>query len=84
MARVNNQVLGEVRGRVGDAVFKKRYGEVFLYTRPSKSSKPETENCSKNRSRFANIVNLAKEINLNWIYDKSIILIAQNTFLRND
>ena len=71
MARVKNQVLGEVRGRVGDAVFKKRYGEVFLYTRPSKSSKPETENCSKNRSRFANIVNLAKEIKRSDVLYKS-------------
>ena len=62
MAELDKSVIGKLRGRIGDVVFRQRNGKVFVSQRP-KSFMPGTDEKSvERRSKFAFCAKLSKAI----------------------
>lgn len=86
MARLNKQVLGRVRGAVGDLVFRERNGKNFIGVKPSPFM-PGTDAASiARRARFALNAKLASTINNNaqlksiW-YNKAPLGLSSHNFI---
>lgn len=63
MAEFNKQILGRVKGALGDITFRQRNGKTFLSTRPG-SFIPGSDNASiARREKFSLAVKLGKTIN---------------------
>lgn len=65
MARLNKQVLGRVRGAVGDIVFREKNGINFIGVKPSPFMPGTDEASVARRARFALNAKLASTINNN-------------------
>ena len=63
MAKIFDQHLGRVRGKVGDVVLKIRDGKSYVSRAPKKYKKTTKEYAIDNRDRFSMIVNFSKVVN---------------------
>lgn len=63
MAILRKQLLGEVTGTLGDAIFRKRYGKTVVYSRPSKYRISKSKAAKEGRNSFALSVAFAKTVN---------------------
>ncbi len=72
MAVINNSVLGEVSGKIGNKVFRKMYGKTVVSERPLHYKAAKTPAARKVRNSFGMAVKLAKilisdtELNETW------------------
>jgi hypothetical protein len=62
MAILNNSVLGEVSGKIGDKVFRQMYGKTVVSERPQNYKAAKTPSARKARSSFGMAVKLAKKL----------------------
>ena len=63
MAILNNNVLGNIRGKLGNKVIRLRNGKFVVYTKPLVYNLSHSAASQKARSKFAFAVKLAKLIN---------------------
>ncbi|MFA6599123.1 MAG: hypothetical protein WCS69_15465 [Ignavibacteriaceae bacterium] len=74
MAKINKQILGKVRGSLGDITFRQRNGKTFLSTRPGSFTPGADEKSVARRGKFSLSIKLASSINsvpeLRSIWDK--------------
>ena len=75
MAKFNKQILGKVRGSLGDITFRQRNGKTFLSTRPDSFTPGADEKSVARRGKFSLSIKLASSINsvpeLRSIWDKN-------------
>ena len=62
MAIVQNPITGRTRKKFGTAVFSKHYEQNTMRTRPMQVSNPRTEGQVKQRSKFAQTVDLIRQV----------------------
>ena len=62
MAEVNKKILGTIRGKIGDVVFRERNGKVFAYSKPKKYRKSRSSKIKTARNKFATIIQFANLI----------------------
>ncbi len=67
MARVNKQILGLIKGSLGEVVFRERNGKVFVYSKPVKQKVSKSPSAVNARKKFALRVSLAQILNSNKI-----------------
>ncbi len=60
MALVNNSVLGEISGKIGNIVLRQVYGKTVAYERPPHYKAAKTPAARKTRNSFGSAVKLAK------------------------
>jgi len=65
MARLDSKILGIIKGKLSNLVFRERNGKVFIYSRPTKQKISRTKAAIEARKKFATAVLFAKEINAN-------------------
>jgi hypothetical protein len=76
MGRFENIVLGELGGKVGNIVGRKRKGKYFIYAMPTEVKISNTPKAKKSRdimiplAKFASIVNSIPELKYFWINSK--------------
>lgn len=63
MARLNKQVLGKLKGSIGDIVFRQRNGTNYVATKPGSFNTPEDPASVDRRERFKLAVRLSSNIN---------------------
>ncbi len=66
MARLNKQVLGRVRGALGDVVFREKNGKNFIAMKPSSFTPGSDDASIARRAKFALATKLASTINSNY------------------
>lgn len=72
MAIVTKRILGDYHGKIGDEMFKMRYGRQFCYPAPSKHKMSNSAAFKNEQSkfgltvRFAKIINSVKELSNVW------------------
>ncbi|MBK7377813.1 MAG: hypothetical protein IPJ03_02220 [Ignavibacteriales bacterium] len=72
MAIVTKRILGDYHGKIGDEMFKMRYGRQFCYPAPSKHKMSNSAAFKNEQSkfgltvRFAKIINSVKELSDVW------------------
>src|ERR1035437_7812095 len=77
MAKLENIVLGELNGKVGGLIGRRRGTKYFVYAAPSEVKISNSEAAIKSRnimkplSRFASTVNSIKELKELWSYSKT-------------
>lgn len=62
MAHINRKILGSIKGRIGDVVFRERNGKVIVFSRPKKYKKTKSQKLKNERKKFATVVMLANII----------------------
>ncbi|NPV10419.1 MAG: hypothetical protein HPY57_01325 [Ignavibacteria bacterium] len=62
MADVNKKIIGTLKGKLGDVVFRERNGKLIAYSKPKKYKKTKSVKLKKERSKFATVVQLANII----------------------
>lgn len=75
MAQLNKQVLGRVRGALGDVVFREKNGKNFIAIKPTSFTPGSDEASIARRAKFALATKLASKINSN--YELKTIWYAQ-------
>src|ERR1035437_257436 len=76
MGSLNNIVLGDVSGKVGNIVGRKRNGKYFVYAMPTEVKISNTPKAKKSRdimiplTKFASIVNSIPELKYFWVNSK--------------
>ena len=76
MGRFNNIVLGDLGGKVGNIVGRKRKGKYFIYAMPTEVKISNTPEAKKSRdimkplAKFASIVNSIPELKYFWVNEK--------------
>ncbi len=63
MASLNKEILGKVKGSLGDVTFRQRNGKTFVSARPSSFMPGTDENSKARREKFALVIKLARAIN---------------------
>lgn len=63
MAQVNDNLLGNLSGRLGNVVFRKMNGKSFVSVRPKKYKPAKSEQAVKTKNKFGTIVKFAAYIN---------------------
>lgn len=63
MATINKKIIGEITGRIGDVVQRRRYGKIVAYSRPAKYKISKSVAAKEGRNRFALSVAFAKSVN---------------------
>ena len=63
MAQVNDNILGNLSGRLGNIVFRKMNGKSFASIRPKKYKPAKSEEAVKTKNKFATVVKFASYIN---------------------
>lgn len=90
MARLNKQVLGRVRGALGDIVFRERNGKNIVAMKPSSFNPASDEASIARRAKFAIATKLASTINTNtdlktlWYAQTPAGLTSHNYILRQN
>jgi hypothetical protein len=90
MARLNKQVLGRVRGSLGDIVFREKNGKNFIAMKPSSFTPGSDEASVARRVKFALAAKLASTINNNpalktvWSESAPVGLSSHNDILRQN
>lgn len=90
MARLNKQVLGRVRGALGDIVFRERNGKNIVAMKPSSFNPASDEASIARRAKFAIAAKLASTINTNtdlktlWYAQTPAGLTSHNYILRQN
>jgi hypothetical protein len=62
MADVRKKIIGTLKGKLGDVVFRERNGKIIAYSKPKKYRKTKSVNLKKERNKFATVVQLANII----------------------
>jgi hypothetical protein len=65
MAHINRKILGSIKGRIGDVVFRERNGKVIAFARPKKYKKARSQKLKNERLKFATVICLANSIKKN-------------------
>ena len=63
MAQMNKQILGKLKGTIGDVVFRQRKGKAFAYSRPGSFTPGDTPNAVNARDRFGLTVKFGSRVN---------------------
>lgn len=88
MARLNKQVLGRVRGSLGDIVFRERNGKNIIAMRPSSFNPSKDEASIARRAKFtlaaklASIINSESDLKAVWNTQTPAGLTSHNYILR--
>lgn len=78
MGTLNNQVLGDVAGKVGNLIGRRRKNKFFIYAAPAEVKISNSEAAIKSRdimkpvSKFASAVNLIPELKYLWLESKIV------------
>jgi hypothetical protein len=62
MASLNKEILGKVKGSLGDVTFRQRNGKTFVSARPSSFVPGTDENSKARREKFSMVIKLAQSI----------------------
>ncbi|MCR4418014.1 MAG: hypothetical protein NUV92_09775 [Ignavibacteria bacterium] len=62
MADVRKKIIGTLKGKLGDVVFRERNGKIIAYSKPKKYRKTKSVKLKKERNKFATVVQLANII----------------------
>ncbi len=63
MAQIGSSVIGEIKGRIGDFIFRIRNGKQVAYSRPIKHRMSKSVKAKKARNNFASTIALAIAVN---------------------
>jgi len=62
MAHINRKILGSIKGKIGDVIFRERNGKVIAFARAKKYKKTKSQKLKKERTKFATVVQFANLI----------------------
>ncbi|NCU33254.1 MAG: hypothetical protein EOM23_10075, partial [Candidatus Moranbacteria bacterium] len=60
--KIENSIAGEIRGKIGEAIFQQYYNKNVVRTRPWKYNTPETPERLLQVSKFKSVVNILKPL----------------------